>query len=90
MKWKLPFTGKSKIERRVERIEGRIGDEKKTSLWDHQMFYSFYGIDVKKSDIISRLEDIEENISKIVQYLDIESKTVAEHTFYRKKGKETK
>ena len=90
MKWKLPFTGKSKIERRIESIEGQIGDEKKPSIRESWMFSAFYGFDIKAVTILLRLDSIEEKVSQIVKYLDIESKTVEEHTFYRKKGKKTK
>jgi len=88
MKWKLPFTGKSKIERRIESIEDRIGKEKISSFRDLWMYKAFYG--PNRTDIISRLDDIEEDIARIVEYLDIESKTVSETTFYHKKGKKTK
>jgi len=88
MSWKLPFTGKSKIERRIESIEDRIGKEKISSFRDIWMYKAFYG--PNRTDIISRLDNIEEDIARIVKYLDIESKTVAERTFYRKKGKKIK
>jgi len=88
MKWKLPFTGKSKIERRIENIEGQIGEEKKLPLWGSWLLHAYYG--PTSVNILSRLDKIEENISQIMEYLDIESKTVAERTFYRKKGKQAK
>ena len=88
MKWKLPFTGKSKIERRIESIEDRIGKEKISSFRNLWMYHAFYG--PNRTDITSRLDDIEEDIARIVEYLDIESKTVSETTFYHKKGKKTK
>jgi len=88
MKWKLPFTGKSKIERRIESIEGQIGEEKKIPLYGSWMLTAFYG--PYRVDILSRLNSIEKDISQIVQYLGVERKTVSETTFYRKKGKKTK
>ena len=90
MKWKLPFTGKSKIERRVESIEGQIGKEKEPSIRDFWIFRSIYSSCLSKPDIFSRLDHIEDKVSQIVEYLGIERETTSERTFYRKKVKKTK